>query len=57
MRLKMRLRTMINFFHLFIAIEENAYLLSGDNDLIRIVKENMIYDKMLSYTELRERLI
>ena len=54
MKLKMKLRTMVNFFHLYIAIEENAFLLSGDKDLIRMVRENNLYDKILSYVELRK---
>ncbi|MBI2580132.1 MAG: hypothetical protein HYW27_04490 [Candidatus Aenigmarchaeota archaeon] len=56
-KLKMRLRTMVNFFHLFIAIKDNAYLLSGDKDLIRIVRENLLYDKIISYIELRNMSI
>lgn len=54
MRLRMKLRTMVNFFHLFIAVREDSYLLSGDKDLIKIVRKNRIYDKILSYIELRQ---
>lgn len=54
MRLRMKLRTMVNFFHFFIAVKEGAYLLTGDKDLIRIVRENKLYDKIMSYIELRE---
>jgi len=57
MKLKMRLRTMVNFFHFFIAVKENAYLLSGDKDLIEIVRENKLYDKIISYIELRKIFI
>jgi len=53
-RIKMRLRTMVNFIHLFVAMKENAYLVTGDNDLIKIVRENRIYDKIISYPELRK---
>ncbi|MDI6826794.1 MAG: hypothetical protein QMD36_06495 [Candidatus Aenigmarchaeota archaeon] len=56
LKIKMRLRTLMNFQHLFVTMNENAYLVSGDKDLIRIVRENGIYDKILSYVELR-RLI
>ncbi len=54
LKIKLKLRTLMNFQHLFIAIKENAYLVSGDNDLIKIVRENKIYDKILSYVELRK---
>lgn len=51
--IKLKLRTIINFIHLFIAMKEGAYLISGDNDLIKIVRENKIYSNILSYLELR----
>ncbi len=54
--LKLRLRTLINFQHLVIAVSINAYLVTGDKDLIEKVRENKIYDRLLSYIELR-RLI
>ncbi len=53
MKFRMKLRTMVNFFHVFVAIKEDAYLLTGDKDLIRIVRENKLYDKIMSYIELR----
>ncbi|MBI2543605.1 MAG: hypothetical protein HYW24_05485 [Candidatus Aenigmarchaeota archaeon] len=53
-KIKMKMRTLVNFIHLFIAMKEDAYLVSGDKDLIKIVRENKIYDKILSYIELRE---
>lgn len=52
--LRLRLRTLINFQHLVIAISINAYLVTGDKDLIEKVRENKIYDKILSYIELRK---
>jgi len=39
---------MVNFIHLFVAMKENAYLVSGNNDLIKIVRENKIYAKSLA---------
>ncbi len=54
--LKLRLRTLINFQHLVIAVGINAYLVTGDKNLIEKVRENKIYDNILSYIELR-RLI
>jgi len=53
-RIKMKLRTLVNFIHLFIAMKENAYLVSGDKDLIDKVRENKIYGKILSYVEFRK---
>ncbi len=50
----MKLRTLVNFIHLFVAMKEDAYLLTGDKDLINIVRENKLYDRILSYVELRE---
>ncbi len=54
LKIKLKLRTLMNFQHLFIAMEEDAYLVSGDSDLINVVRENKIYDKILSYIELRK---
>lgn len=50
----MRVRTMVNFLHLFIAISENAYFVSGDKDIIVKIRENGIYNKAMTYTELRK---
>jgi len=52
--LKLKLRTLVNFTHLFIAMKENVYIVSGDKDLIDKVRENKIYDKVLSYIELQK---
>jgi len=49
----MKLRTMMNFQHIFIAMKENAYFLSGDKDIIRLIRKNKLYDKALTYIELR----
>jgi len=51
---RMKLRTMFNFEHLFIAMSENAYFVSGDKDILKKIKESKIYDKVLSYIELRK---
>ena len=50
----MKLRTLVNFIHLFIAMKENAYIVTGDKDLIELVRKYKLYDKILSYIELRE---
>lgn len=52
--LKLKLRTLVNFTHLFIAMSENVYIVSGDKDLIDKVRENKIYVKILNYMELRK---
>jgi predicted nucleic acid-binding protein len=52
--LRLRLRTLINFQHLVIAISRGVYLVTGDEDLIEKARENKIYDKILSYIELRK---
>ena len=54
---KMKLRTMVNFQHLVIAKDIEAYLLSGDNDLIKVCREKKIYDKIMSYIEFRQKFI
>jgi predicted nucleic acid-binding protein len=54
---RMKLRTIVNFQHLYIAMSEDAYFVTGDKDLIKIVKEKKIYDKFLSYIDLREMII
>ena len=53
-KLGMKLRTMFNFMHLFIAIKKEAYFVSGDKDIILKTKELGLYDKVISYIELRE---
>ena len=52
--LNLKLRTLINFQHLLIAMDRSTYLVTGDRDLIKKVRENKIYDKILSYIELRK---
>ncbi len=54
MKYKMKLRTVINFQHLFIAVEERAYILTGDNDLVHVIRKNKLYDKVVTYLELRK---
>lgn len=53
-KIKMKLRTMFNFQHLFIAMHENAYFVSGDKDIAKKIRELKVYDKVISYPELRE---
>ena len=55
-KIPMKLRTLINFLHLYIAMEEDAYFLTGDKNLLNIARENKIYDKTLNYIELRKKL-
>ena len=52
--LKMKLRTMVNFFHLFIAIREQSYFVSGDKQILDKIIEAKIYDKLLTYIELQK---
>ena len=56
MKMKVKLRTLFNFMHLFIAMKESAYFLSGDKDIVDIVKSRKIYGKALTYIELRKML-
>ena len=51
---RIKLRTLINFIHLFLAIRESAYIVTGDKDLITVTRQNKLYDKILSYIELRK---
>ncbi|MDI6721066.1 MAG: hypothetical protein QMD85_01655 [Candidatus Aenigmarchaeota archaeon] len=53
-KMKMKLRTMFNFQHLFIAIREDAYFVSGDKDIMNKIKELNINSKTLTYIELRK---
>lgn len=53
-KIRMKLRTLVNFIHLFIAMKEDAYLVTGDKDLIRICRDYKIYDKVISYIEFRK---
>ncbi|MBI2579694.1 MAG: hypothetical protein HYW27_02220 [Candidatus Aenigmarchaeota archaeon] len=50
----MKLRTLVNFIHLFAAMKEDAYIITGDKDLIELVRKYNLYDKILSYIELIE---
>ena len=52
--LKLKLRTLVNFFHLFIAKSIDIYFVTGDKDMIIKIRKNNIYDKVLSYIELRK---
>ena len=56
LKTKLRLRTLMNFQHLFIAMHEDAYFVTGDKDIINKSKELHIYEKVISYIELREAL-
>jgi len=53
-KMKLKVRTLVNFFHLFVAISKSAYFITGDKDMIEKVREHKIYDKILSYIELRK---
>ena len=54
-QVKMKLRTMFNYQHLFIAMEQKAHIVSGDNDFVKKVRvETKVYDKILNYIELRQ---
>lgn len=53
-KIKLKLRTLMNFKHLFVAMKYDSYLLTGDKYFIKAVRENKIYDKILSYIELRK---
>lgn len=52
-KIKMKLRTMVNFLHLFIAVKKGAYFVSGDKDIIQKIRANEIYGKVMTYVELR----
>ena len=53
-RTKMKLRTMVNFFHLFICIREEAYFVSGDKQILEKIMETKLYDKLLTYIDLQK---
>ena len=53
-KLPLRLRTLFNFMHLFIAIKLNCYIVSGDEDFVQKARENLLYDKAINYIELRK---
>ena len=44
----------MNFQHVFIAIQENAYFVSGEKDIINKIRDTNVYDRALTYIELRE---
>jgi predicted nucleic acid-binding protein len=52
--LKLKLRTLVNFFHLFVARSRNAYFVSGDKDMVEKARKAKIYDKIVTYIELRQ---
>lgn len=53
-KVRMRLNTLFNFLHLFVAIREGAYFVSGDKQLIEKAKETKLYDKLLTYIDLQK---
>lgn len=51
---RMKLRTMFNYEHLLIAMDQKAYIVSGDIDFVKKVREiTKMYNKVLNYIELR----
>ena len=54
LKMPLRLRTLFNFMHLFIAMNLDCYIVSGDDDFVQKVKESMIYQKIINYIELRK---
>ncbi|MBI4162938.1 MAG: hypothetical protein HY513_04595 [Candidatus Aenigmarchaeota archaeon] len=48
-KLRLRLRTLFNFQHLYMAIETDSYILSGDNNFIEKIRENLLYGKSMTY--------
>ncbi len=50
----MKLRTMINFLHIFIAMKEDTYFVSGDKAAIDTSKLLNVHNKVLTYIELRK---
>lgn len=48
-----RLRTLMNFQHLYMARERGMFFVTGDLRLIETVRRRRIYDKIMSYVELR----
>ncbi len=53
-KVKLKLRTMFNFMHIFIAMKEGAYFVSGDKDIIEKIRQTGLYDKAINYIELRK---
>jgi len=53
-RTRMKKNTMVNFFHLFIAIKEQAYFVSGDKPILDKARETGVYDKLLTYIDLQK---
>ncbi len=52
-RLRLRLRTLMNLQHLFIAQQENAWFASGDKDIVEKIRKNGLAFAV-TYPELRE---
>lgn len=50
---RIKLRTLMNYQHLFIAFSRDIYFVTGDKDLLEDVREKKVYDKAMSYLELR----
>ena len=51
-KIKMKLRTMFNYMHIFITMEYDAYFVSGDKDIVNKVKRSGLYRKAITYPEL-----
>lgn len=54
LKFPMKLRTLFNFQHLFLAMKLDCYIVSGDENFLNAVKKNLLYDKAISYIELRK---
>ena len=55
-RSQMKLRTLFNFMHIFIAIGNDCYFVSGDKDLIKKIRILLDYSKAIDYIEFRKLL-
>lgn len=51
---KVRLRTLMNYQHLFIAFSKDVHFVTGDKDLLESVRKNKTYEKIMSYIEFRK---
>jgi len=51
---RLKLRTLFNFMHVFIAIDQGCYFVSGDKDLIKKMRLLLDYNKAIDYIEFRK---
>lgn len=53
-KMPLKLRTLFNFMHMFVAMNLGCLIVSGDDSFIEKIRSSFLYDKAVNYIELRK---